>query len=98
MASEDLNYAESRLTCELKICTTEESWFKTEYIILLLSFMLILLNDNILICSTTSTFYVFFNSKIMAAREEKKQKRKTIFLKYSPSDGVGAMFLLERLA
>lgn len=98
MASEDLNYAESRLTCELKICTTEESWFKTEYIILLLSFMLILLNDNILICSTTSTFYVFFNSKIMAAKEEKKQKRKTIFLKHSPSDGVGAMFLLERLA
>lgn len=100
MASEDLNYAESRLTCELKICTTEESWFKTEYIILLLSFMLILLNDNILICSTTSTWFLrfFFNSKIMAAKEEKKQKRKTIFLKHSPLDGVGAMFLLERLA
>lgn len=43
-------------------------------------------------------FLRFFNSKIMAAREEKKQKRKTLFLKYSPSDGVGAMFLLERLA
>lgn len=40
----------------------------------------------------------FFNSKIMAAIEEKKPKRETIFLKHSPSEGVGAMFLLERLA
>lgn len=39
-------------------------------------------------------FYVFFNSKIMAAKEEKKQ-RKTIFLKHSTSDGVGAVFIGE---